>query len=263
MTSTEHLNISFDEPLGGGNSSLSGWVRWLRAGGQLDEWTDNTWSDIQFASQILMLGEGERLLNLSCGWGRHAIALAHYGVKVIGLDSSADLLDLARETSSQAGVQVTWLQGGLDEVILTEPVDAIVQFNANLLERAESPAEALFVLDQIHALLKDDGRFLFGSTDWDSSPPLQAQSLSESSEATETNRRYFDPESRIVDSQTVILDRDGRRREYWRRTWHPSRAQMAALLLQAGFEIEGQFNDFSFLPYDPELHGLVWLARKA
>ena len=262
MTSTEHLNIPLDNPLGRDSGSLSGWVRWLRAGGQLDEWTDNTWADIQFASQILMLGEGEKLLNLSCGWGRHAIALAHYGVQVIGLDSSADLLDLARETSSLAGVQVTWLQGGLDEVLLTEPVDAIVQFNANLLERVESPAEALFVLDQIHALLKGDGRFLFGSTEWVASPPLQAQSLSETSEATETYRRFFDPESRVMDSQTVILGRDGRRREFWRRTWHPSSEQMAALLLQAGFEIEGQFNDFSFLPYDPDLQGLVWLVRK-
>lgn len=242
--------------------SAAGWVRWLRAGGQFGEWVENTWSDILFASQALQLSKNETILNLSCGWGRHAIALAHYGLKVIGVESSPDLLELARETSDQAGVQVAWMQGELDDLRLSEPVDAAVQFNDNLLARAQDPAEALFILDQIHSLLKDGGRILFGTPLWEATPPLQAQSLAETPEATETYRRFFDPDSRIIQSHTVILGRDGQRREYWRHAWHPTAEQMAALLFQADFEIEGQFNDFSYLPYNPDQLGLVWLAHR-
>ena len=54
----------------------AGLLSWLRAGGQLGEWADNTLVENDFAAQVLHLSEGDTVLNLSCGWGRHAIALA-------------------------------------------------------------------------------------------------------------------------------------------------------------------------------------------
>jgi len=242
--------------------NTAGWVRWLRAGGQLGEWADNTIPDVEFATQILRLGEGAHILNLGCGWGRHAIALAHYGVNVIGLDASADLLELARETSEQMEVAVKWVHGDLTDLILTGPLDAVIQFRGNLLEWADGPPDALHLLDQVHAVLKPGGRFLFGTPDWEASLPRQERSQSETPESTELCQHYFEPDSRVIRSHTVILGRDGSRREYWRRSWYPTAEQMAALLFQAGFGIEGQLNGFGFLPYDSNRPGLVWLARK-
>ncbi len=241
----------------------TGWARWLRAGGRLGEWANNTVTDIQFASQALFLEEGETVLNLSCGWGRHAITLAHYGLTVIGLDASYDLVQLARETSEHAKVDVRWVNGDLNDLHLSEPVDAVVQFNDNVLEWAESPAEAIHLLDQVHAILKEDGRFLFGNPDWTTSPPKQEQSQAETAEGREIYRQFFDSDSRTARFHTLVINRDGSQREYLRRNWHPSAEQMAALLFQANFEIEGQFNDWSFLPYDPKQPGLVWLVQKA
>jgi len=240
----------------------AGRVRWLRAGGQLGEWADNTITDIQFAGQVLYLNKGDTLLNLSCGWGRHAITLAHYGVNIIGLDVSADLLELARETSAQVSVSVRWVQGDLNDLGLTRPVDAVVQFHNNLLEWAESPADAVYALDQIHSILKPGGRFLFGASNWQASPPPREQSWAETPERTESYQHFFDSDSRVIRSQTIVTGRDGSRREFWRHAWRPTAEQMAALLYQADFDIEGQSNDFDFLPYDPDRPGLVWLARR-
>lgn len=241
----------------------SGLLHWLRAGGTLEEWADNTLDDIHFASQVLHLSTENTVLNLSCGWGRHAIALAHYGLTVIGLDKAASLLELARETSQQMNLSIRWVQGDLSDLGLTTPLDAVVQFNSNLLESTESPAEALYLLDQINAILKPNGRFLFGSANWQAVPPLHEQSQAESSDSTELFSYTFDPDSRIIQSQTTVIDRDGSLRKYGRHFWHPTAEQMADLLYQAGFHIEGQLNDFSFLPYDPNRPGLVWLAQKA
>lgn len=243
--------------------SAASWARWLRAGGQLGEWADNTFTDIQFASQTLDVREGDTVLNLSCGWGRHAIALAHYGLRVIGLDASADLLELARETSEQAAVSITWVHGDLSDLVLEDTVDAVVQFRSNLLDWTEGPAAALHLLDLVHAILKPGGRFLFGTPDWEATPPRQEESQSETPETTELYQHSFDPRSRTVRSHTVVIGRDGSRREYRHRAWHPTVEQVAALLYQADFVIEGQLNDFGFLPYDPSRPGLVWLARKA
>jgi SAM-dependent methyltransferase len=237
-------------------------VRWLRAGGRLDEWADNTVVDIQFAGSVLNLNDDDSILNLSCGWGRHAITLAHYGLNVIGLDESDNLVELARETSRKAGINIHWICGKLDDLLLTDPVDAVVQFHDNLLTWADGPSEALFQLDMIHSIIKDDGLFLFGSTDWQATPPLQEQRLSETPKEKETYHRYFDPESRTILGQTIVVGRDGSRSEFWHHAWYPTVEQMEALLVQAHFYIEGQFNDFSYLPYDSSIPGLVWLVRK-
>jgi cyclopropane fatty-acyl-phospholipid synthase-like methyltransferase len=242
--------------------NAAGLVHWLRAGGQLGEWADHTLEDIQFASLVLDLDEGSTVLNLGCGWGRHAIALAHYGLNVIGLDSSNSLLAFARETCEQLNIPVRWVHGDLGDLALTEPVDAVVQFNGNILEWAETPAEALFILDQIHALLKPAGHFLFGSPDWKASPPRHEKSRADTPRSTELYSHIFDPDSRTMHSQTVVIERDGSQRMYQRRSWHPSAEQMADLLYQANFDIEGQLNAFNYLPYDPSRPGLVWLARR-
>ena len=241
----------------------NGWARWLRAGGQLGEWTEDTITDIQFASQALFLNDGDRILNLSCGWGRHAITLAHFGLEVIGLEASPELLELAKETSHQANVDdVEWVCGQLSDLKLERPVNAVVQFNDNLLSWAEGPADALHILDQIHATLRRGGRFLFGRPNWTATLPETEQSQAETIEGQEIYHHFFDPETRTARFQTIVIDRRGQRSEFWRHSWHPTAEQMGALLYQAGFLIEGQFNSFDYLPYDPNQIGLVWLVQK-
>jgi SAM-dependent methyltransferase len=237
-------------------------VRWLRAGGDLEEWADNTLADAHFAIHALDLQAGKTVINLNCGWGRHAITLAQHGLQVIGLDVSADMLQLARETGKRAGVKVRWAEGDLSDLVLKEPVDAVVQFRDNLLDWADGPADALHLLDQLHAVLKPDGQILFGTPDWQAAPPTQEDSLAQTPEGQEIHRRFFDHDSRQASFQTLVIGRDGRRQEFWRHNWHPTAEQMAALLYQADFEIDGQFNDFLFYPYNPDDPGLVWLARK-
>ena len=242
--------------------TTAGLVHWLRAGGQLGEWADNTLADIQFASQALQLTIDDTVLNLSCGWGRHAIALANHELNVIGLDASASLLELARETGEQMNVSVQWVHGDLDDLALAEQLNAVVQFRGNLLEWAKSPADALHMLDRVHAILRPGGRCLFGTPDWELAPPLHRQSRAETAESTQIYHRYFDPDSRTVRSQTIVFGQDGSQREFWRHTWHPTLEQVASLLYQAGFHVEGQLNGFNFSPYDPNRPGLVWLVQR-
>lgn len=50
--------------------------------------------------------EGKRLLDLGCGTGHNAIALARQGAKVIGVDESSDQVAAARAASDREGVKV-------------------------------------------------------------------------------------------------------------------------------------------------------------
>ena len=68
------------------------------------------------------------VLVAGCGTGGEAIVLAQLGVKVVGVDGSFDLLEIAAEKASQQGVGVEWYHD--DIRVLKHP--AIRGFNSIL-----------------------------------------------------------------------------------------------------------------------------------
>lgn len=70
------------------------------------------------------------ILDIACGPGYHARALARRGVQATGLDYSPGMITLAREYAAQDGVDVAWLQADMRDFRLDAPVDmAICMFD--------------------------------------------------------------------------------------------------------------------------------------
>jgi ubiquinone/menaquinone biosynthesis C-methylase UbiE len=70
--------------------------------------------DIDFYLEMAKQAEGE-ILDLACGTGRIAIPLAEAGLKVTGLDLSAEMLKRAEQKAQERGVadRITFLQGDM------------------------------------------------------------------------------------------------------------------------------------------------------
>ena len=66
--------------------------------------TKGTAQEVQFLLDELRLPSGARVLDVGCGPGRHAIALAEAGLAVTGVDVSARFLELAREAGNERGL---------------------------------------------------------------------------------------------------------------------------------------------------------------
>lgn len=58
--------------------------------------TKGTEQEVEFLVDALGLQPGERVLDVGCGPGRHAHALAKRGFEVVGVDISADFVELAQ-----------------------------------------------------------------------------------------------------------------------------------------------------------------------
>ncbi|MGI9601612.1 MAG: class I SAM-dependent methyltransferase [Acidimicrobiales bacterium] len=58
--------------------------------------TKGTQQEVDFLVDQLGIGEGSRVLDVGCGPGRHALALAERGISVTGVDISAPFIELAR-----------------------------------------------------------------------------------------------------------------------------------------------------------------------
>jgi ubiquinone/menaquinone biosynthesis C-methylase UbiE len=62
---------------------------------------------------LLQLSPTSRVIDIGCGHGRHALALAERGPDVIGLDFAVALLNRARRLTAGARTQVRWIRGDM------------------------------------------------------------------------------------------------------------------------------------------------------
>lgn len=88
--------------------------------------TQNTVAEVDFLLDVLALQPGASVLDVGCGTGRHAVALATRGYGVTGIDLSAGMLTQARKAADGARLSVDWIQadaveaGTFDPLTLTE-----------------------------------------------------------------------------------------------------------------------------------------------
>jgi len=61
----------------------------------------------------LQLSKPCSVIDIGCGHGRHALALAERGAAIVGLDFSAALLDRARQLSTERPAHVRWIRGDM------------------------------------------------------------------------------------------------------------------------------------------------------
>jgi SAM-dependent methyltransferase len=69
-------------------------------------------------------GEVRSVVDFGCGTGNHSIPLAHRGYHVTGVDLSAEMLRVARQKSTEAGVAINWVEGDIRNVQAGGPFDA-------------------------------------------------------------------------------------------------------------------------------------------
>ncbi len=96
-------------------------------------------------SDLLQRYPARRAVDMGCGTGVHAIALAQLGVDVTGVDVSEGMLGKARMHAAEIGVTVEFLHGDFLAGIPRPPADLILCLGNSLphLESRDALAEAL------------------------------------------------------------------------------------------------------------------------
>src|SRR5215831_2257908 len=74
---------------------------------------ESTRKDVAFLARQLPLPRYLRILDLCCGYGRHALVLAELGYQVTGLDRDATALAEAKRNARAAGRDVTYVCGDM------------------------------------------------------------------------------------------------------------------------------------------------------
>lgn len=89
-------------------------------------------AEVEFILGSTKFKAGARVLDVGCGTGEHAIALAQRGFSVTGLDASAPLLERAIKSSQSAMAGVQFVHGDMRELSSPEPYDLVVCLGTTL-----------------------------------------------------------------------------------------------------------------------------------
>jgi SAM-dependent methyltransferase len=202
---------------------------------------------------------GAEVLDVGCGWGRHALLLAEAGLTVTGVDISPAALEEAASAPREAGLSVRWKQRDMRSLGFEEEFDAALSLFSSL-GYFPSDEDDLVVLRGIHRALRPGGTFLLETMHRDSFVI-----------GFQPRERWPDPEGGDVEVERRFDALEGVNRE--RLTWpdgrvkeHAMRIRTAtewvALLETAGFDIAGVWGGWD---EEPLLHTspiLVVLGRR-
>ncbi|MDZ7263323.1 MAG: methyltransferase domain-containing protein [candidate division KSB1 bacterium] len=122
--------------------------------------TRGTVQEVDFMVQLLQLTAGQRILDVGCGPGRHAIELARRGLLVTGLDFSPRMIALACEQAAAAGVEVEFVHGDARTVQFPLYYDAAFSLCEGAFGIMNSDVENTAILTNMYASLKSHGKLL-------------------------------------------------------------------------------------------------------
>jgi SAM-dependent methyltransferase len=220
-----------------------------------DPWSRSVTEDVAFYVDRA-LAHGGPVVELAVGTGRIAIPIAQAGIRVIGVDSSPEMLAVARATATGAGVSelVDLRLGDLREPPVPERVPLVVCPFRSLLHM-ETEAEKLRALRAARALLEPGGRFVFDVF----SPAPE--------DVAETHDRWLEREPGIEEravwdegARTLSLSvRSGGVTETFALHWL-SRPEWLRLLDEAGLEVEAVYGWFDLRPHVDE-EDMIFVAR--
>ena len=83
-----------------------------------------TQGEAEFVIQTMGLSPGAQVLDVGCGYGRHAMELAARGIHVVGLDLSTPLLVRGGEEAQRRGLTINFVRGDMRELDFDSQFDA-------------------------------------------------------------------------------------------------------------------------------------------
>jgi SAM-dependent methyltransferase len=224
--------------------------------GLYDAWSTGVVEDISFSVDEA-LASGGPVVELGVGTGRIAIPTAGAGVHVIGVDSSAGMLEVCAEQARLAGVadRLDLRLGDLRRPPVEERVPLVTcPFRAYL--HLGSDAERLEALRAARRLLLPGGRLVF-----DVFAPSNE-------DIEETHGLWLEREPGIFEradwdrgEQTLTLSVRGTRGESSMTLWWLEPQRWQALLAEAGFAVDACYGWFDRRPYAGG-EDTVWIGRR-
>ena len=206
------------------------------------------------------------VLDLGCGTGSMTERLARAGYDMIGVDCSADMLEIAQEKKLESGLDILYLQQDMREFELYGTVRAVVSVCDSLNYILEEE-DLLQVFRLVNNYLDPGGIFLFDLNTIHKYREIGDSTIAENREAGSFIwENDFDEVSKINEYQLTIFlkEEEGLYRKYeelhCQRGYEPEKIR--GLLEEAGLEFLDVFEAFTDRTPDESSERICIAARE-
>ena len=224
---------------------------------------ENSQAEAEFLIRALDLKPGDRVLDLCCGTGRHAVPLARAGLKVTGLDMSEEYLAVAASAAHEADVKIRLVQGDMREIPFRGEFDAVVNmFTA--FGYFDDDVDDQRVIDGASAALRPGGRLLLDllNRDWVVANYVQSESREGEDGTVYHERREFDPIAGRNHVEFTITSPDGLERKASHHIRLYVATEITRMFAKAGFDVEGSYGGYDGSSLSVETRRLILVARR-
>lgn len=201
-----------------------------------------------------------KALDIACGSGRHAIALAERGFQVTANDLSSTLLAEAQKFAQEKQLTMTFTQTDMREIAFENDFDLIVQLFTSF-GYFESDFEDKMVLHNIARALKPDGWYVLDFlNEFVVRRTLQPEShrILNGLEVLEQRRIVG---NRVI--KHITLNEERKTHHFVESVRLYSREELTAMLCEVGFRIHRLLGDYHGKAFLPEVSPrLIFIAQK-
>lgn len=205
---------------------------------------------------------GKRVLDLCCGPGRCAVALAKRGFAVTGVDRTRYLLDKARARARDARVKVEWIQQDMRDFTRPNTFDLVLSMFTSF-GYFDDKREDLQVLGNIFASLRSGGACLVDLMGKERLAkilmPTTSQMLADGTQLVQRHE-IFDDWTRIRNEWLLI--RRGKAKSFKFHHTIYSGQELRDRMQMAGFADVRLYGDLDGDVYGPQAQRLIAVGRK-
>ena len=216
-----------------------------------DAWAADMTEDVDYYVELAREAEGP-IIELAAGSGRISIPIAQRtGKRVIGIDLSTAMLDIARARAAETGVDLELHEGDMRDLDLEQASDLVICPYRALLH-LPTWHDRRRVFERVARALRPGGRFAWNAFVFDHRF------------AAALDGRWEDDPLRhlttyaLGDNRIDITIEDVPALSLW---W-VTRSEWEGLLDVSGLETEALFGWFDRRPFDDASREFVWIARK-
>lgn len=208
------------------------------------------------------------LLELGCGTGSMTQLLAEAGYDMIGVDSSAEMLQAAVEKRDRSGQDILYLLQDMREFELYGTVRGVVSI-CDSLNYITEPEDLLQVFRLVNNYLDPGGIFIFDlNTVYKYEELLGERTIAENrEEASFIWENGYDAGEKINIYQLAVFLREEDGRYSKHEETHVQRAydieEVKDMLKEAGMEFAAAYDAFTRQPPRPESERIYILARES
>ena len=201
---------------------------------------------VDLLQRVAGVQPGSRVLDLCCGYGRHALALAKHGYVVTGLDNSHYLIDRARELYPHENA--TYVVGDMRGPFPGGPFNAIANFFTSF-GYFDTHEENAKVLHAVRENLVEGGIFVMDFLNANLiRRTLVPETLTILEGVTIVQERWID--GPFVRKRITVNNPCSYEQEFEERVWLYDRATLAEMCNEAKLRVKSVHGTYGGTPFD-------------